>query len=454
MITKNINACLYCRTLIIGRQMENNYRQFIFDCTGFPVEVTSIMLVHQRSRDVAPYIAATSNTNTLTWTVSDTDTAYAGYGSAELRITFADGLAKSIVYQTNVIASITGDTVIPEPLQSWYDALIEYIDEHAASPEQIAEAVADYIETHPIDAPVQSVNGQTGTVVLTAADVGALADSVTIPTRVSQLTNDAGYITSAPVQSVNNKTGVIVLSASDVEALPDTTTAADIGGYVKPSAGIPKTDLSATVQASLDKADTALQTAPVTSVDGKTGAVQILPNGGSAGQVLAKASATDRDVEWITPSGGGSSSWTLFRHIDLTGINIVHLDELANYNEMLFAFYGVVVATKGNIWFMRGNVTGASPTSNRIMMSNSFFTTSNSYTMSRACLKYTDDGILVESWMHGENQNAGVQMYGFTQMNLYSPDGNYPPRRSAGEGITIVLESSAPTRGFLEVYVK
>ena len=144
MITKNIDACLFCRSLIIGRQMENNYRQFIFDCTGFPVEVTSIMLVHQRSRDVAPYIAATSSTNTLTWTVSDTDTAYAGYGSAELRISFANGLAKSIVYQTNVIASITGDTVIPEPLQSWYDALIEYIDEHAASPEQIAEAVADY----------------------------------------------------------------------------------------------------------------------------------------------------------------------------------------------------------------------------------------------------------------------------------------------------------------------
>ena len=130
-----------------------------------------------------------------------------------------------------------------------------------------------------------------------------MADSVTIPTRVSQLTNDAGYITSAPVQSVNNKTGVVVLSASDVEALPDTTTAADIGGYVKPSAGIPKTDLSATVQASLDKADTALQTAPVTSVDGKTGAVQILPNGGSAGQVLTK---TASGTAWQTVQGGGA----------------------------------------------------------------------------------------------------------------------------------------------------
>lgn len=45
--------------------------------------------------------------------------------------------------------------------------------------------------------------------------------------------------------------------------------------YEKPSTGIPKTDLSEGVQASLDKADTALQTAPVTSVNGKTGAVSL-----------------------------------------------------------------------------------------------------------------------------------------------------------------------------------
>lgn len=43
--------------------------------------------------------------------------------------------------------------------------------------------------------------------------------------------------------------------------------------YEKPSGGIPKTDLSAGVQASLDKADSALQSAPVTSVNNQTGAV-------------------------------------------------------------------------------------------------------------------------------------------------------------------------------------
>lgn len=44
---------------------------------------------------------------------------------------------------------------------------------------------------------VDSVNGQTGTVVLTASDVGALPSSITIPTKTSDLTNDSGYITSS-----------------------------------------------------------------------------------------------------------------------------------------------------------------------------------------------------------------------------------------------------------------
>lgn len=45
--------------------------------------------------------------------------------------------------------------------------------------------------------------------------------------------------------------------------------------YVKPTSGIPKTDLASDVQESLGKAETALQTAPVTSVNGQTGAVEI-----------------------------------------------------------------------------------------------------------------------------------------------------------------------------------
>lgn len=47
----------------------------------------------------------------------------------------------------------------------------------------------------------------------------------TVPTNVSAFTNDAGYITSAPVASVNGQTGTVTLSASDVGAQDVLTTA-------------------------------------------------------------------------------------------------------------------------------------------------------------------------------------------------------------------------------------
>lgn len=286
MVIKSLNVAQFkeFQPVVVGRQLENNYRQFIFNCSGFG-NVASVMLVHQRSSDVAPYIVDSVSGDVLTWTVTDTDTSYAGSGQAELRIMFTDGLAKSVIFRTVVLKSITADAVIPSALQSWYDAMIDYIDDHSISPDELGQAIEDYIAQHPISAPVTSVNSKIGDVVLTAVDVGALPDSTTIPTKTSQLQNDSGFLTSAvtsfngqtgavtysaPVSSVNSKTGAVTLSASDVGALPDT--------YV----------------------------APVASVDGKTGTVTILPTGGTTGQVLAKKTGTNYDVEWQTVSGGGA----------------------------------------------------------------------------------------------------------------------------------------------------
>lgn len=47
--------------------------------------------------------------------------------------------------------------------------------------------------------------------------------NITVPTKTSDITNDSGYLTSAPVTSVNSKTGAVQLNANDVGALPNTT---------------------------------------------------------------------------------------------------------------------------------------------------------------------------------------------------------------------------------------
>ena len=208
---------------------------------------------------------------------------------------------------TQAIALLQDESGRAEQSADRAEGAAERAEEAAASinEEMIEEAVSDYLDEHPItvtelDPTVPSWAKQANKPTYTAQEVGALPSSTVIPSKVSDLTNDAGYITSAPVQSVNNKTGAVVLNASDV------------GAYALPSGGIPKNNLATDVQASLSKADSALQSAPVTSVDGKTGAVTILPTGGSTGQVLKKTSGSNYAVEWANESGsgGGTSDYT------------------------------------------------------------------------------------------------------------------------------------------------
>lgn len=79
------------------------------------------------------------------------------------------------------------------------------------------------------------INGKpvdSGTITLTASDIGALPADTAIPTKTSDLTNDSGFITAdnVPVQSVNGKTGVVSLSAEDVGALSGTDATLAIAG--------------------------------------------------------------------------------------------------------------------------------------------------------------------------------------------------------------------------------
>ena len=95
--------------------------------------------------------------------------------------------------------------------------------------------------------------------------------------------------------------------------------------YKKPNGGIPKSDLATSVQTSLDKADSALQSAPVTSVNGKTDAVQLgasdvgaLPTStkyvvsvnGESGEVknIAKTNSANTFTGDQTVTGNGSVS--------------------------------------------------------------------------------------------------------------------------------------------------
>lgn len=137
--------------------------------------------------------------------------------------------------------------------------------------------------------PVQSVNGKTGVVVLTASDVGAKPSSY-----------------EAPVSSVNSKTGAVVLSASDVGALPSST-------------AIPSKTSDLTNDSGFVNAAGAAAAAPVQSVNGSTGAITVQPTitasgllkGNGSGGVSAAAAGTDYQTPFKTTTLTiETSEWT------------------------------------------------------------------------------------------------------------------------------------------------
>ena len=135
-----------------------------------------------------------------------TDIGASGNNGGTTIIGFTSNLTNNKVILDNIAA----------PTDTYHAANKKYVDNKVAA----------------ITIPVTSVNSKTGAVVLTAADVGALPDTTTIPTSTSDLTNDSGFITSSdiPVISVNNKTGAVSLTASDIGALPSST---DLSVYMQ-----------------------------------------------------------------------------------------------------------------------------------------------------------------------------------------------------------------------------
>lgn len=69
------------------------------------------------------------------------------------------------------------DYVFTPPEQTTLSDLVERLDEIEKNqdPDAIKNSVEDYLEQNPVEAPVKSVNGQTGEVKLTAEDVGAIS---------------------------------------------------------------------------------------------------------------------------------------------------------------------------------------------------------------------------------------------------------------------------------------
>ena len=117
---------------------------------------------------------------------------------------------------------------------------------------------------------------------------------------VSAFTNDAGYLTSH--QDISGKQDKATLEA-DVSAAGFTK---NTGTYSKPTGGIPKTDLANDVQASLGKAETALQEHQSLAAY-RTAAEQNIIDNAKQDKLIAGDNITiAADGKTISATGGGS----------------------------------------------------------------------------------------------------------------------------------------------------
>ena len=143
------------RTLIVDPDCSQvHFRKNVFD-RSIDVDVVNGVAV-------IPDVLLQTDKDLIVWAFSGT----AENGYTKIRKTFK-------VNRRNKPA----DYVFTPPEQTTLEQIQEKIDylESIQDPDAIKNAVNDYLEQNPVEAPVQSVNGKTGAVKLNAIDVGAIS---------------------------------------------------------------------------------------------------------------------------------------------------------------------------------------------------------------------------------------------------------------------------------------
>lgn len=185
-----------------------------------------------------------------------------------------------------------------------------------------------------------------------------------IPTKTSQLTNDSGYLTQH--QDISGKLDKTGDGSNVTAAFTAATTRANIAtgeklsvlfgkiakwfsdlGSLAFKSTVSKSDLASDVQTSLGKADSALQSAPVTSVNGKTGAVNLAKGDVGLGNVdnVKQYSASNPPPYPVTSVNGKTGAVTIASAPSTTS--------LLKGN----GSGGIAAATRGSDYIASGNIT-------------------------------------------------------------------------------------------------
>ena len=218
------------------------------------------------------------------------------------------------------------DYVFTPPDQTTLEQIQEKIDylESIQDPDAIKNAVNDYLEQNPVEAPVQSVNGKTGAVKLNAIDVGAISqdnlqDATDKALAQAKASGEFDGADGAPgPQGPHGETG----------PKGDTGPEGEAGGYYTPAVTQPDANTMRLSFSPSKEGMTAVSETYITLPSGGSGSVAIdstLTVSGQAADAKAVGDAinrvnsaieakqdrlTDHDKQEIVLTGMATASWT------------------------------------------------------------------------------------------------------------------------------------------------
>ena len=151
---------------------------------------------------------ATPNLNNGNIFIGDASNQSTSAALSSVAVTSLNGSAGAVVLSANDLAA--------DHVASNYTAANANIDGHLSGIDSALSAVAPSAASETVAGIIEiATNAEAATA--TATDK-AIVPSNLSSLNVSTFNNDAGYITSAPVSSVNGATGAVVLSANDLAA--------------------------------------------------------------------------------------------------------------------------------------------------------------------------------------------------------------------------------------------
>lgn len=120
-------------TIPIGRVGERNIKTVEFDISDWIAKYGegSVSLLIKRAKEDIVYPASISQDGqTVTWNITDTDTAVKGVGKGELVYTIGDKIKKGVVFSFTVSEALTGTSENPpEPYKTYVERVIEAVEE-------------------------------------------------------------------------------------------------------------------------------------------------------------------------------------------------------------------------------------------------------------------------------------------------------------------------------------